>query len=35
MDTLSDIKASLDSIEMTYSKNNAILEKAKKQMGVK
>lgn len=35
MDTLSDIKSALDSIEMTYSKNNAILEKAKKQTGTK
>lgn len=30
MDTLSDIKASLQTIELTYLKNNSILEKAKK-----
>lgn len=35
MDTLSDIKASLESIEMTYLKNNAILEKAKKDANTK
>jgi len=31
MDVLSELKASLESIEMTYLKNNALLEKAKKQ----
>lgn len=31
METLSDIKASLQTIEMIYLKNNSILEKAKKQ----
>jgi hypothetical protein len=30
MESLSDIKTTLDSIEMTYSRNNLILEKAKK-----
>ncbi len=35
MDTLSDIKGSLESIEMTYLKNNAILEKAKKDTNTK
>lgn len=35
MDTLSDIKASLESIEMTYLKNNAILDKAQKDANTK
>lgn len=35
MDTLSDIKASLQNIELTYLKNNSIIEKAKKQSGTK
>jgi hypothetical protein len=30
MDTLFDMKASLQTIEMIYQKNNSILEKAKK-----
>ncbi len=35
MDTLSDIKASLQTIEMIYLKNKSILEKAKKQPSTK
>ena len=35
MDTLSDLKSSLQSIELTYLKNNSILEKAKKQSSAK
>lgn len=35
MDTLSELKTSLQAIEMTYLKNNSILEKAKKQPSTK
>ncbi len=35
MDILSELKASLESIEMTYLKNNSLLEKTKKQPSTK